>query len=349
GYVCMRGSIKPFGGPYEEPIKRDGLIDRLEPQPDGTYILKAKQTYLFKVAQRLCIPSEAQIYGQATTKSSIGRMDVLARLVIEQMTDYDTYRPLKNGQSFGDMFLEITPITFPVRVRPGLALTQLRLFYDDPQSVEIQSNQLYSNILAADGEEVDGTLSVDLSPITVSGEAVSAFSARPVEPGGDPLPLWQEEDPQHRLDPCKYWQFERLDQQGRLTIKERDFYILRSREHIAVPKGIAVYCRAFDETFGEMRIHYAGFVHPLFGRERADGVRGTPLIFEVRGHDVNVSLRNGEKMARLTFYRMSEDVENADQSYNDQLLQLSNRFAPWPECIKVDPDGSVRPVKEADS
>lgn len=29
--------------------------------------------------------------------------------------------------------------------------------------------------------------------------------------------------------------------------------------------GVAVYCRPSDETIGEMRIHYAGFVHPGFG------------------------------------------------------------------------------------
>jgi len=84
-----------------------------------------------------------------------------------------------------------------------------------------------------------------------------------------------------------------------------------------------------------MRIHYAGFVHPLFGRERDDKKTGTPLIFEVRGHDVKVTLTDGEKMARLTFYRMSEDCERpkkAAQSqksgYENQTLKLSEFFSP---------------------
>ncbi len=79
-----------------------------------------------------------------------------------------------------------------------------------------------------------------------------------------------------------------------------------------------------------MRIHYAGFVHPFFGRNRKDNTIGTPLIFEVRGHDVEVALTHGEKMARLTFYRMSEDcVKEEPSNYDSQTLELSKFFAPW--------------------
>ena len=118
----------------------------------------------------------------------------------------------------------------------------------------------------------------------------------------------------------------------RLYIESDNFYILRSKEKICVPGGVAIYCRASDETIGEMRIHYAGFVHPHFGRLREDGSKGTPLIFEVRGHQLQVSLADNEKMANLIFYRMSEDAPNpsADElekekhgGYGNQNLKLS--------------------------
>lgn len=132
-------------------------------------------------------------------------------------------------------------------------------------------------------------------------------------------------------------------------IEKDKFYLLRSKEKISVPPGIAIYCRASDETIGEMRIHYAGFAHPYFGYERNDGVEGTPLIFEVRGHQVNVTLTDGEKMANLTFYRMSKDGEKEESkngekkesSYQKQSLQLSKFFAPWPDKIKVKEDGTI--------
>jgi dCTP deaminase len=135
------------------------------------------------------------------------------------------------------------------------------------------------------------------------------------------------------------------DSEKRLTIQSDNFYILRSKEEISVPPGIAIYCRANDETIGEMRIHYAGFVHPLFGWQRKDGRPGTPLIFEVRGHQVKVNLANEERMANLTFYRMSEDCgEPAKGKYEVQTLKLSDFFETWPEKLrKASEDGTVEP------
>jgi deoxycytidine triphosphate deaminase len=103
-----------------------------------------------------------------------------------------------------------------------------------------------------------------------------------------------------------------------------------------------------------MRIHYAGFVHPRFGTKRSDKKEGTPLIFEVRGHQVNVSLADGERMANLIFYRMSTDSPPEEQgktakkkpkkkkkSYDDQSLQLSKFFTAWPRKLKRNSDGTV--------
>jgi deoxycytidine triphosphate deaminase len=78
---------------------------------------------------------------------------------------------------------------------------------------------------------------------------------------------------------------------------------------------------------------------------RDDEEIGTPLIFEVRGHDVDVNLRDGEKMARLTFYRMSQDCEKksnvGNTPYQNQTLKLSSFFDKWPEKVSVASDGKV--------
>jgi hypothetical protein len=53
----------------------------------------------------------------------------------------------------------------------------------------------------------------------------------------------------------------------------------------------------------------------------------------VRGHDVDANLIHGEKMARMTFYRMSEDAvpdqDTNKQAYNEQTLKLSTFFGDW--------------------
>ncbi len=148
------------------------------------------------------------------------------------------------------------------------------------------------------------------------------------------VPLWPVED---KPNPSDYWDIESADEFKRLYIEPDIFYILRSKEKLTVPKGVAIYCRASDETIGEMRIHYAGFVHPYFGLYRGDNSKGTPLIFEVRGHQIPVSLSDQEKMANLIFYRMSEDCpeltpeeeEEERKGYGSQDLKLSKFFADW--------------------
>jgi deoxycytidine triphosphate deaminase len=195
----------------------------------------------------------------------------------------------------------------------------------------MRGQELFQSLLfREDKEKVDGTLSVDLSVAeTIGGEECCAFCAcsekilKPID-----LSITSETE---KPDPTAYWELKNCSPKRRLPIEKNAFYILRSKEWIHLPGGIAVYCRASDETIGEMRIHYAGFVHPWFGMNRKDEKKGTPLMFEVRGHDVHVNLGDGEKMARLIFYRMSRDSrEPEDKTYNDQTLELSKFFKKWP-------------------
>jgi DNA topoisomerase IA len=60
----------------------------------------------------LNVCKDTPIYGQATAKSSIGRVDVIARLIVDGMSEYEKFNP--DEVDSGDMFLEITPITFNV-------------------------------------------------------------------------------------------------------------------------------------------------------------------------------------------------------------------------------------------
>jgi dCTP deaminase len=241
------------------------------------------------------------------------------------------------------MYVEITPMTFHVRVKPGISLSQLRLFRGRPEDSEIGGQEVYEPLLHGEpDQEMDGSLSVDLQPVSISGHDVSAFWANRMKEEDRPIDLWQRGS----LLPCAYWRFLKRDDNRRITIEKSHFYIFRSKEKMSLPEGVAVYCKASDERIGEMRIHYAGFVHPFFGTVRKDGALGTSLIFEVRGHDVNVSLKDGEKMAQLIFYRMSAPCTRGAVSYNEQTLQLSNIFAPWPERIEVGGDGTVRNLTE---
>lgn len=325
-FQLTRGSVKPFGYRFLHSLNDAGLATPFEPDAAGYFDLAPRQTYLFGVREALQDLRGVSIYGQATAKSSVGRVDVLVRLIVEGADRYEGFQPDVLGTTRTAMFIEVTPITFAVRVKEGVALTQLRLFYGSPESCLIAGEEVCRTCFAGNDKD-NNTLTVDLSTVDIEGVAASGFCATTPASDRPPISLWSEAD--DRPAPNEWWSAVQPDPQ-RLRIAHDRFYILRSAERLTVPPGVAVYARAVDEEIGEMRIHYAGFVHPTFGWDRTDGLDGTPLIFEVRGHNVDVSLRDREVLAKLQFYRMSEDPDGVvDQSYNDQELQLSKFFQAW--------------------
>ncbi len=294
-YEMTRGSVKPTSSTqsYGFFIEREKLGEKRPEPPDGIFTLEKHRTYVFKLSEGLNPGMAAVgIFGQATAKSSVGRVDVLARLIVSGMDRYEGFDPDGLANSTGDMYLEVTPITFRVKVKAGTSLSQLRLFYGSPKNAEVTGAELFKTVFKGI-EKTDGSLSVNLDHETIAGLPASAYCHDSSEESDEPIPLW--DDNPEKPKPWKFWKLKKSDSKKRLTIQSENFYILRSREEISVPPGIAIYCRANDETIGEMRIHYAGFVHPWFGWQRPDGRPGTPLIFEVRGHQVGVSLADNEK------------------------------------------------------
>ena len=127
GYEMIQGSIKPFNKNYKDIISDINYAKPME-CTDGGFSLKREHCYVFKIKERLhpCIKN-TPIYGQATAKSSVGRVDVIARLIVDGMKEYETFIPEEVNS--GELFIEITPITFNVKVKEGESLSQLRFFY----------------------------------------------------------------------------------------------------------------------------------------------------------------------------------------------------------------------------
>jgi len=340
-YEMLRGSVKPFDRNYSDILKDTYYAKRHEKEKDDTFHLKTGNCYVFKILEKLhpAIINQSPFYGQATAKSSIGRIDVIARLIVDGMKEYEKFIP--EEISTGEMFLEITPITFDVKVKSGESISQLRFCNGDFDNSLITDVKFIKSILNInDNFKNLATLSVDVSNFQISKELSAAAYCANNNSTNTPIELWGEKN----YNPKEFWlltESQEVRNIKSITIKKDKFYILRSIERISLPEGVCIYCRAMDETLGEMRIHYAGFVHPLFGLKREDRI-GTPLIFEVRGHNVDVLLTQGEILARLFFYRMScnaeepkeenqkkEKINASNISYGDQELKLSKFFKDW--------------------
>ncbi|MCG2791185.1 MAG: 2'-deoxycytidine 5'-triphosphate deaminase [Actinomycetia bacterium] len=355
GYRMKHGSVKPFSGAYSTLLRDSNIAEKLDPDSDSCFKLEPTKCYVFKLKEVLNGNlANTNVYGQATAKSSIGRLDVIARLIVDSMSNYE-YFDSKGYSATGQMFLEIIPISFGIRVKEGASLSQIRFFYGDSEESIIRDKKFIESVLHG-SRNGEGYLTVELTNISLNSHEVTAFCARDLIPGDCYIDIWKKGKNETPC-PSKFWRFIKLDNNRRLKLENGKFYILRSKERIALPPGVAVYARAMDETLGEMRIHYAGFAHPFFGLERADGQKGTPLIFEVRAHNVDVSLGNGERLAKLIFYRMSEAAEpeeNGDRAeekkeYANQELKLSKYFRDWPQDFNLDEDGNLKLPEETAS
>jgi dCTP deaminase len=336
----MNGGIKGREDEvYISTIKKF-CIGESHPLRSSGEVLKLRKTYIVPLREKIWLQNSNPMFGVATGKSSIGRLDILTRLV----ADYsDCYDQLPNPQHdiFKtpieiNLYIEITPLSFPVYIYPGIALNQLRLIRGKVELSRIPVEQLtlYGRDIVVNSsggiqKEITDSLSINLESTEIGGgKRAFAFRAKSEKEFGlPPEKMIIDLNPKnkHMVNPADFWMPVDDQKDNTFTIEPESFYIIRSLQRFKLPSDVAVYAQAMTETLGELRIHYAGFVHPCFGYIR-DG--GAPLIFEIRGHNVPTLLRHEEAMARLQFYRMSERAEN-DPSYGEQELTLSNYFKPW--------------------
>src|SRR5580698_7374099 len=84
-------------------------------------VLEAGCVYVIPLLERLELRD--RISGIANPKSSTGRLDVFTRLITDRAEAFDK---VEDGYR-GPLYAEITPRTFPILVRKGTRLNQLRL------------------------------------------------------------------------------------------------------------------------------------------------------------------------------------------------------------------------------
>lgn len=334
-YWEMKGSCRT-GSKY----KVADLIQQHSKHPDSPKSLgcnpvqlKKRCVYLFKADCELDL-KDIKINGKATARSSIGRLDVLVRLLVDGS---DTFDSVKQGKEH-KLYVEVTPISFDLHVKQGTTLSQLRLFKGKENDISLTRGELFHEeddafpVLDENGkpyrkpchDEPDNILfpfRLNLDPDPIA--ECSAFAAK----GSDNLPPIDPDNEKH-YDPKKYWDPIEAEDRAILLVPDR-LYIMRSKERLRIPAHLALECQSYTTQMGEWRIEYAGFAHPYFGRLR-DDQKGAPIMFEVRGHNVPTILTDGIPLGNVRFLRMSRAaIKPQKKSYDEQELTLSKCFKPW--------------------
>lgn len=278
-------------------------------------VLERGCVYLVPLTERLRLPHG--LSAVANAKSSTGRLDLLTRLVTDDGTEFDR---LPEGYD-GPLYAEICPRSFSVLVRPGMRLNQLRLRRGHAVLSDGELRELNAREPLVEGEAlIDGGLgfSVDLRP--AQGDLVG-YRARP-HSGVIDL------DRIASYPAADFWD-ELRSRDGRLILDPGAFYILVSRESVAIPADYAAEMAPYLAMVGEFRVHYAGFFDPGFGIGAAgSGARG---VLEVRCHEAPFALEHGQVVGRLVYERMArrpDRLYGADlkSNYQGQGLKLAKQF-----------------------
>ncbi len=258
----------PGDKPVEEKVK-NLVVDELDLRREGA-VLETGRPYLVPLAETLSLPACGA--GKANPKSSTGRLDVFTRVITDYSYRFDEIAPGYQGQ----LYVEIVPLSFAVRVRQGLALNQLRLMVGraglDDDELEARHHQgplLYIDGRPADDEELatSGGLFLGLDLRSAEGKRVGYRAKEHT------LALDMAKPGAHRTE--DFWEEVMAEEEGRVVLAPERFYLLLSREAVRVPPDLACEMTAYDPTSGELRTHYAGFFDPGFGYDPAGELSGS--------------------------------------------------------------------------
>ncbi|MBF0679500.1 MAG: 2'-deoxycytidine 5'-triphosphate deaminase [Devosia sp.] len=316
----VRSSFLP--GPAHSVAERIEALKLHEIDLSQGAVLERGCVYLVPLQESLKLP--ADVSASANPKSSTGRLDVFTRVIGDRARGFDQ---MPAGYE-GPLYLEVSPRTFPVLVRTGSRLSQMRFRSGDSRLNAAEHLALHqSQTLVVDGQQPVGegvALSIDLRGDGRNG-LIGFRSKRHT--------AVVDVDKKGALDVLDFW--EPIYNRGRaeLILDPDEFYILVSLEAVHVPPTHAAEMVPFDPLVGEFRVHYAGFFDPGFGHSAAGGT-GSRAVLEVRSREVPFLLGHGQTIGRLVYEDLAEAPDRLygtalGSNYQAQTLKLSKHFKPF--------------------
>jgi dCTP deaminase len=287
---------------------------------DGA-VLETGCVYIVPLIESLALPTD--IIAVTNPKSSTGRLDVFTRVIADETRGFDR---VAEGYH-GPLYAEISPKTFPVLVREGSRLSQIRFRRGDAvlKGEALRTVHAHERLVdraeAVMGEGI--AVSVDLSGAATTAGGIVGYRAKRHT-------AVIEVERRAAYDVADFWEPIASRPDRSLILDPDEFYILASTEAVQVPPDYAAEMVPFDPLVGEFRVHYAGFFDPGFGYAGAGGL-GARAVLEVRSREVPFILEHGQIVGRLVYERMlarPDQLYGRDigSNYQAQGLKLSKHF-----------------------
>jgi dCTP deaminase len=292
-------------------------------------VLEKDCVYIVPLLEHLALRYRTS--GSANPKSSTGRLNVFARVITDHCTEFDS---IKSNYT-GPLYAELSPRSFSIRVRKGSRLVQLRVRRGRPTSSNAALRRLHEEVgfgivpagSPINRELIEGGLAVTVDVSGTLQDGFVGYKARKHTPVID-VDLTNHYNVQDFWDPV-------FSHSGSgIILDPEDFYILASREAVAIPTDQAAEMLAYDTLVGEFRVHFAGFFDPGFGMAETGG-KGSRAVLEVRAHEVPFLIEHGQIVGRLVYERLIARPDklygrDIGSSYQSQGLALSKHFKEFP-------------------
>lgn len=280
-------------------------------------VLETGCVYIIPLMERLALTEN--LFALANPKSSTGRLDVFTRIISDGAREFDK---IPAGYE-GPLYAEVSPRTFPVLVRPGSRLAQIRFRMGAPTASDDIIARLHANepLVTAAQADIDQGIALSVDLAGRDGDMPAGFRAKRHS-------ALIDIDRKAALDVLDYW--EPIWPASSLILDPDEFYILASKEAVRVPPTHAAEMVPYNPLVGEFRVHYAGFFDPGFGHSAGSG-EGSRAVLEVRSHDVPFILEDGQIVGRLTYEPLLEVPDKVygeaiGSHYQRQGLKLSKHF-----------------------
>lgn len=285
---------------------------------DGA-VLETNCVYIVPLIESLALPPS--IAAAANPKSSTGRLDVFTRVIADGTRRFDM---IDHGYH-GPLYAEISPKTFPVLLREGSRLSQIRFRQGEAALDGAALANLHEAERLVDSDDADLSNGLALS-VDLSGEGSNGFVGYRAKRHTGVVDV----DRRSGYAVEEFWEPITARADRSLILDPGEFYILASKEAVQVPPDYAAEMVPFDPLVGEFRVHYAGFFDPGFGYAGAGG-QGSRAVLEVRSREVPFILEHGQIVGRLVYEKMISRPDalygqRIGSNYQAQGLKLSKHF-----------------------
>lgn len=282
-------------------------------------VLETDCVYVIELLEALNLPDD--IYGRTNPKSSTGRLNIFTRIFYDYAHKFDK---IHKGYK-GKLYIEVCPRSFPIKVRTGSSLAQIRFckgqtILKEEALIFLQKKE---RLLDSDQTLITNnklSLSIDLSG---QEQALIGYRAKRHT-------SYIDIDKAQSAEIDLFW--EPIYKKGPkgIILDPYEFYIFSSQETVFIPEDFAAEMEPFVAEMGEFRVHYAGFFDPGFGQRDDKGV-GSKAVLEVRSRDMPFIVEHGQPIGYLIFEYMRSRPERVygkkiGSNYQKQGLKLSKHF-----------------------